>query len=85
MSDSDTTDQPSDAIISRALRDIVIATHKAGKHEDVTVKRVRAKVEEQLGLGAGFFKIRPEWKQRSERVIHEVFVCNLWRMSTFLS
>jgi hypothetical protein len=74
MSDSEAADRPSDATISRTLRDVVIATHKSGKDEDLTVKRVRAKVEEQLGLGAGFLKTNQEWKQKSQVTILEAVV-----------
>ncbi|KAF2789340.1 hypothetical protein K505DRAFT_284577 [Melanomma pulvis-pyrius CBS 109.77] len=68
MSDSD---RPSDATISRTLRDVVVAIHKTGKVEDLTVKRVRAKAESELGLSAGFLKTSQEWKQKSHDAILE--------------
>ena len=74
MSDSETEDRPSDAIIALTLRDVVIATHKSGKDEDLTVKRVRAKAEEQLGLSAGYLKTNQEWKQKSQDTILEAVV-----------
>ena len=74
MSDTETADRPSDAIIARTLRDVVIATHKSGKDEDLTVKRVRAKAEEQLGLSAGYLKTNQEWKQKSQDTILEAVV-----------
>jgi hypothetical protein len=74
MSDSEAADRPSDSTISRTLRDVVIATHKSGKDEDLTVKRVRAKAEEQLGLSPGFLKTNQEWKQKSQVTILEAVV-----------
>jgi len=74
MSDSETADLPSDATIARTLRDVVIATHKSGKDEDLTVKRVRAKAEEQLGLSAGYLKTNQRWKQKSQDNILEAVV-----------
>ncbi|KAF2711497.1 hypothetical protein K504DRAFT_465246 [Pleomassaria siparia CBS 279.74] len=71
MSDSEpgTPDRPSNAVISRALRDVVVAIHKTKKGEDLTVKRIRTKAEEKLGLTAGFFKTNVEWKQKSHDLI----------------
>jgi hypothetical protein len=74
MSDSETADRPSDSIIARTLREVVIATHKSGKDEDLTVKRVRAKAEEQLGLSAGYLKTNQNWKQKSQDAILEAVV-----------
>ncbi|KAF2271366.1 uncharacterized protein EI97DRAFT_428394 [Westerdykella ornata] len=72
MSDSDDSPNvPPDSIISRTLRDVVIGLHKSGNHEDLTVKRVRARAEEQLGLPSGFLKSDQNWKQKSSDLIHE--------------
>ncbi|RMZ66397.1 transcriptional regulator [Pyrenophora seminiperda CCB06] len=68
MSDSD-RDGPSEAAIASKLRDTVIAIHKSGKDEDLTVKRVRARAEKELGLEDGFFKTNPKWKQKSQELI----------------
>ncbi|KAH9875543.1 hypothetical protein J1614_004279 [Plenodomus biglobosus] len=62
---------PSEAAISNALRNVVIDLHKAGNADDLTVKRVRARAEKQLGLDDGFFKTHPSWKQRSHEAIVE--------------
>lgn len=70
MSDSG-PDLPSDAAISNTLRDVVLAIHKSGKHEDLTVKRVRTRAEQELGLADGFFKTHETWKQKSNDVIVE--------------
>lgn len=74
MSDSDTGNLPSEATISRALRDTVIAIHKSGNTDDLTVKRVRTRAEEQLGLPAGFLKTDTSWKRKSHNLIHEAVV-----------
>lgn len=73
-------DQPSEAAITRKLEDVVISLHKAGNTDDLTVKRVRARAEEQLGLPAGLLK-GADWKQKSQDAImaavvsaHSVFV-----------
>lgn len=64
---------PSEAAISRALRDAVIAIHRSGATENLTVKRVRARVETELRLPAGFLK-NQDWKQKSNNVIHDAVV-----------
>ncbi|ORY00612.1 hypothetical protein BCR34DRAFT_494517 [Clohesyomyces aquaticus] len=69
MSGSEAADIPGEATISRALEDAVVAIYKTGNHDDLTVKRVRIKAEQQLGLPAGFFKGNAEWKQKSQTVI----------------
>ncbi|KAF2195340.1 hypothetical protein K469DRAFT_649183 [Zopfia rhizophila CBS 207.26] len=71
MSDSEGADIPPAAAITRAIRDAVIGIYKSGKIEDLTVKRVRARVEEELGLPAEFLKTSSEWKQKSHDIIHE--------------
>ncbi|KAK1916248.1 hypothetical protein P3342_004065 [Pyrenophora teres f. teres] len=68
MSDSE-RDGPSEAVIASKLRDTVIAIHKSGKDDDLTVKRVRARAEKELGLEAGFFKTNSTWKQKSQELI----------------
>ncbi|KAF2023503.1 hypothetical protein EK21DRAFT_80742 [Setomelanomma holmii] len=67
MSDSE-ADLPSEATISQKLRDVVIAFHKAGKEDDLTLKRVRARTETELSLPDGLLK-SSEWKQKSKDVI----------------
>ncbi|KAI0617554.1 hypothetical protein TUN199_10451 [Pyrenophora tritici-repentis] len=68
MSDSE-RDGPSEAAIASKLRDTVIAIHKSGKDDDLTVKRVRARAEKELGLEEGFFKTNSTWKQKSQELI----------------
>jgi hypothetical protein len=75
MSDIDVdVDLPSEAAISQKLRDIVIALHKTGNADDLTVKRVRTRAETELSLPAGFLKTNPEWKQKSQSAIVEAVV-----------
>ncbi|KAF2106290.1 hypothetical protein BDV96DRAFT_694264 [Lophiotrema nucula] len=71
MSDSETGDVPipSKPAISRALKDTVIATYKEGNTDDLTVKRIRVKVEQQLGLPQDFFKTNAQWKEQSHSII----------------
>jgi hypothetical protein len=73
MSDSE-RDRPSEAAISGKLRDIVIAIHKSGNAQDLTVKRVRARAEKELGLDEGFFKSDATWKQKSQTEIVDAVV-----------
>ena len=72
MSESE-ADIPSEATLSRALRDDVIAIFKSGNEDDLTVKRVRTRTENRLGLPNGFFR-RENWKQKSQELIHEAVV-----------
>lgn len=65
---------PSEAAISNKLRDVVVAIHKTGKTEELTVKRVRARAEKELGLDEGFFKTNSSWKQKSQDAIVEAVV-----------
>ncbi|KAF2640404.1 hypothetical protein P280DRAFT_470072 [Massarina eburnea CBS 473.64] len=70
MSDSETTNLPAESAIVKALRDVVISIHKGGNTDDLTIKRVRARAETELGLPDGFLR-RQEWKQKSQSLIHE--------------
>jgi hypothetical protein len=74
MSDSENPSIPSEAALSRALRDIVIATYTSGNTDELTVKRLRARAEETLGLSQGFLKADQKWKQKSHDMIHEAVV-----------
>jgi hypothetical protein len=76
MSDSE-PGRPSEAVISRKLRDTVIAIHKTGKTDDLTVKRIRTRAEKELGLDVGFFKTDSGWKQKSQEQILEAVVRTL--------
>lgn len=67
-------ERPSEATISNKLRDTVIAIHKSGNAADLTVKRVRARAEKELGLDEGFFKTDSIWKQKSQTEIVDAVV-----------
>ena len=73
MSDSEAA-RPSEAVISRKLRDLVITIHKTGPTDDLTVKRIRTRAEKELGLEEGFFKTDPSWKQKSQEQIWDAVV-----------
>ncbi|KAJ4992357.1 hypothetical protein SVAN01_02066 [Stagonosporopsis vannaccii] len=62
------TERPSEAAVLEKLRDIVISLHKTGNTDDLTIKRVRMRAEEALGLPNGLLK-GPEWKQKSQTAI----------------
>ncbi|KAF2631463.1 hypothetical protein BU25DRAFT_454910 [Macroventuria anomochaeta] len=64
------TEQPSEAAILKKLQDVVVSLHKSGNTNDLTVKRVRTRAEESLGLPAGLLK-GADWKQRSQDAIME--------------
>jgi hypothetical protein len=70
-------DVPSEAIISQKLRDVVLAIHKSGKDEDLTVKRVRARAEKELSLPDGFLKTDSKWSKQSKSVIGDAVVSTL--------
>ncbi|CAO2652215.1 Nn.00g004980.m01.CDS01 [Neocucurbitaria sp. VM-36] len=70
MSDSE-GGLPSETAIYSKLRHVVVAIHKSGNTDDLTVKRVRARTEKELGLDEGFFKTHPSWKQKSQDAIVE--------------
>lgn len=67
------TEQPSEGAVLKQLRDVVISLHRAGNTDDLTVKRVRARTEEALGLEAGFLN-NSDWKQKSKDAIVEAVV-----------
>ncbi|KAL8928463.1 MAG: hypothetical protein Q9208_001696 [Pyrenodesmia sp. 3 TL-2023] len=71
MSDSDGSSESmgiSDARLEKALRDAVEKTFKSDP-EQLTVKRLRIKVEQELDLDDGFFKNNATWNTRSKEVI----------------
>ncbi|KAF2101783.1 hypothetical protein NA57DRAFT_73224 [Rhizodiscina lignyota] len=72
MSDSEPNSSarlPSDPKLEECLRDIVSRVFKSGKHEDLTLRRVRTAAEEELDLPEGFFKADVKWKDRSQEII----------------
>lgn len=73
MSDSE-GGAPSEATISQKLRDVVLAIHKSGKEDELTLKRVRARVEKELSLADGFLKTDSKWKEQSKTVVGDAVV-----------
>lgn len=77
MSDSSLSgiDAPTDATLEQALRNAVQKVYKAGNTDDLTVRRIRKAVEEDLELQGGFFKNDPVWNTKSKNVIQSEVVC----------
>lgn len=57
------------ATLKKTIDDIVISLYQKAQYDDLTVKRVRARVETQLDLPQGFLKADDEWKRESEALI----------------
>ncbi|KAF2753737.1 hypothetical protein EJ05DRAFT_170437 [Pseudovirgaria hyperparasitica] len=68
MSDSEDRVSVSDDQIRTALKSAITSIFKAGNHDELTVKRMRAAAESQLGLPAGYLK-EGLWKNRSKEFI----------------
>lgn len=66
--------RPSDQDLTNVLRDVVSDMFKAGKMEELTVKRVRLAAEKVLGIEEGFFKGDEVWKARSDKFIKDEVV-----------
>ncbi|TKA50965.1 hypothetical protein B0A49_11890 [Cryomyces minteri] len=64
---------PSDARLGAALRHATKAIFETGNREELTVKRIRAAAEEELGFDDDrhFYKTAPEWDKRSKDIIKE--------------
>ena len=65
---------PTDATLEQALRSAVQKVYKLGNTEDLTVRRIRKAVEEDLDLQASFFKNNPVWNTKSKSVIQSEVV-----------
>jgi len=60
---------PTDAELETSLRDAVRALYD---DPDASVRRIRAKAEEDLSVEEGFFK-NDDWKERSKEIIQDQF------------
>ena len=71
MSDSSLSgsDAPTDATLEQSLRNAVQKVYKMGNMDDLTVRRIRKAVEEDMDLQEGFFKNDPIWNTKSKSVI----------------
>jgi hypothetical protein len=75
MSDSeDIPALPSDSRIASALRTTVADIFNSGNLEDLTLKRVRKAVEQQLKLPEDFLKTSQEWKEKSKDIVNSEVV-----------
>ncbi len=76
MSDSSLSggDAPTDVTLEQALRNAVQKVYKMGNLDDLTVRRIRKVVEEDLDLQDGFFKNDPIWNTKSKSVIQSEVV-----------
>lgn len=72
--EADKSNIPSDTTLEQALRDEVISRWESGRQEEITVKRVRLAVEEELKLEGGFFRNTGDWKTKSEEIIRNQVV-----------
>ncbi|KAK3720056.1 hypothetical protein LTR37_003879 [Vermiconidia calcicola] len=78
MSDSDSealsppANLPGDAEIESKIHEVARAATKS-EEEGVTTNIVRSRVEEQLGLDAGFLKENVQWKAKSRDLISAAF------------
>ncbi|MCJ1399309.1 hypothetical protein MMC11_002511 [Xylographa trunciseda] len=61
---------PSVKLLEQSLRNAVRDVYKRGDLEELTVKRMRKAVEENLKLSEDFFK-SPAWKGKSKQIIEE--------------
>ncbi|MCJ1390876.1 hypothetical protein MMC18_003737 [Xylographa bjoerkii] len=61
---------PSVKFLEQSLRNAVRDVYKTGDLEELTVKRIRKAVEENLNLQEDFFK-EPAWKDKSKEIIEE--------------
>lgn len=68
-SSSPSTARPANATLEKALQHAVRQVYKSGNLEDLTVRRVRKTVEEDLGLDEDFLKTDAIWSSKSKLII----------------
>ncbi len=61
--------RPNDATLEQTLRDAVQNVYKSGNLENLTVRRIRKSVEDDLNLEEDFFKTDDTWTSKSKLVI----------------
>lgn len=76
LSDSSLSDDgaPSDLVLEQALRDAVHRIYQRKDLHNLTVKRIRQSVEEDLKLQEDFFKQDSVWKEKSKTIIQSEVV-----------
>jgi hypothetical protein len=67
---------PSADRLEDALRSAVEEVYRSEDQNNLTVRFVRDKVENELELDPGFF-VRPEWKDKSKNLIKSWAVCTI--------
>ena len=67
-------DAPTNTTLEQTLRDAVQKVYKTGNTDDLTVRRIRKAVEEDLDLQDGFFKNDTVWNTKSKSVIQSEVV-----------
>lgn len=70
---------PSHATLDQALRDTIQQVFQSGNLDELTIRRVRVATEKRLGLGDGFYKNDPLWKEESKRTIEAEVVSHNFR------
>lgn len=65
---------PSADRLEDTLRSAVEEVYRSENQNNLTVRFVREKVENELGLDQGFF-LQPDWKDRSKHLIKSWAVC----------
>lgn len=61
--------RPADATLEQTLRYAVQNVYKSGNLENLTVRRIRKSVEDDLNLEEDFFKTDDTWTSKSKLVI----------------
>jgi len=64
---------PSERVLVDKLKATALAIFNSSERDQLSVKRVRDKLEAQLGLEKGFF-VQPTWKEKSKAIVKEYAV-----------
>lgn len=63
----------SESVLIEKLKATALAIYNSDDRDQLSVKRVRDRLEEQLGLEKGFF-VQPEWKDKSKTIVKDYAV-----------
>lgn len=64
---------PSERVLIDKLKATALAIFNSAERDQLSVKRVRDRLEAQLGLEKGFF-VQPTWKEKSKTIVKEYAV-----------
>ena len=64
---------PSERVLIDKLKATVLSFFNSDERDQLSVKKVRDKLEAQLGLEKGFF-VQPDWKDKSKAIVKEYAV-----------